>query len=216
MQNRLQKADFIALVCSDNEEVRKRFQNRFSAEINAFVEAIFAAYEAFERAIDKPINNERIAYVAAFLFNALDNLVVSTNLLLAGHLIVSGHLTRQFGESVAMALLLSNDNLNFFSEFKRLGPKYPVHKSLNYVSRNLRQLGLDRGAWAKFMEINQAYDTSSHASAFSLCKILHFDSGGVSIGGDYDSSKELGYEKELKRRISAARSLQNVIEAIHK
>lgn len=215
MKDGFDKSDVRKIVFSDNSEVRKKFNKALSSEIEDFIEVIFKAYGGYKLIDAGSKEDKRKSYVSAFLFNAISNLVNSTSLLISGYLIPSRSLMRHFSESSAMAILLSSRDLNYLERFEKEGNQFPVHKALNYVSRNVDKLKIDRKGWDKFVKIEKFYDSSCHASAFALASILHFYCKGmVSMGSDFDPVKMPEYEKEVKMRIGAANCLVNITVGI--
>ena len=113
--NVLNESEIRECVYSDNSEVKKKFKESFSSEVDNFIETVHKAYKLWD-SLDKNIAHygKREAYIVAFLFCALRNMVNSLNLLMSGYVSASGNLVRQYGESVAMAILMSNKSLPFF------------------------------------------------------------------------------------------------------
>jgi len=217
VKNRLDKSDFRKKIFSCNNKMRKKFKKTFHSEIGRFLDAIFRAYKACKSIDEKCRGDKQRSYIAAFLFNALNDLVCSFHFLISGYLVPSGNLMRHFVESSAMAILLSNRDLNYFERFEQEGNKFPVHKAMDYVSKNVRKLKINLSNWHNFIEIGRFYDSSSHASAFALANMFHFSGKGtVIIGADFDPAKLMPYRKEIEGRINAANCLGNIIKGIEK
>lgn len=215
LKDKLNKVDFRKLVFTSNTKVRKKFKDFFSHEIESFIESIFVAYTAYKLIDEKCKGDKQKSYTAAFLFNAINNLVNSFNLLISGYLVASDNLMRHFMESSAMAILVSSKNLVYFERFTQEGNKFPVHKSLTFVSKNLNKLKIKHENWDKFIKLKRFYDLSSHPSAFALASIFNFSrKGGVAIGTDFDPVKLIPYRKEIEGRISAAKCLKNIIDGV--
>lgn len=217
VKNRLDKSDFRKKIFSCNNKIRKKFKKTFHSEIDRFLDAIFRAYKACKSIDEKCRGDKQRSYTVAFLFNALNDLVCSFHLLISGYMVSSGNLMRHFMESSAMAILLSNKDLNYFERFEQEGNKFPAHKAIDYVSKNVDKLKINPGNWHNFTEIKMFYNLSSHASALALANMFHFSSKGtVVIGADFDPAKLMPYRKEIEGRISAANCLENIIEGIEK
>lgn len=217
MKNRLDKSDFRKEIFSCNNKVRKKFKKTFHSEIERFLNAVFRAYKTCKSIDEKCKGDKQRSYIAAFLFNALNNLVSSFHLLISGYVVSSGNLMRHFLESSAMAILLSNKDLNYFERFEQEGNKFPVHKAMDYVSKNVDKLKINHSNWHNFIEIGRFYNSSNHASAFALANMFHFSSKGtVVIGADFDPAKLMPYRKEIEGRISAANCLENITEGIER
>jgi len=217
VKNKLNKSDFRKEIFSNNNRVRKKFNKAFHSEIVRFLDAVFRAYKAYICIHEKCKKDKRRLYFAAFLFNALNNLVSSFHLLISGYVVSSGNLMRHFMESSAMAILLSNKDLDYFERFQQEGNKFPVHKAVEYVSKNVDKLKINPTSWHNFIETGRFYNLSSHASAFALANMFHFSGKGIMvIGADFDSGKLIPYRKEIGGRISAANCLENIIVGIEK
>lgn len=215
LKDELTKVDFRKLIFTSNTKVRKKFKEFFSHEIENFIEAVFVAFKAYKLFDEGCKGDEQKSWTAAFLFNAVSNLVNSFNLLISGYLVASGNLMRHFMESSAMAILVSSKGLGYFEEFAKGGNRFRVHKSLILVSRNLSKLKVKRKSWDKFMKLKKFYDLSSHPSAFALASTFNFSRRGeVHIGAHFDPAKLMPYRKEIKGRISAAECLKNIIDGI--
>lgn len=63
--------------------------------------------------------DEQAAFLAEFIFGVLDDLVVSSKLLMSGKMIASGDLMRQAIEGVAVAILCSSRQPVFVSRGRR-------------------------------------------------------------------------------------------------
>jgi len=217
VKNELNKLDFRKEIFSDNNKVRKKFRKAFHCEIERFIEAVFRAYKTCKSIDNKCKGNKQRSYIAAFLFSGINNLVSSFHLLISGYLVPSGNLMRQFMESLAMAILLSNRDLNYSERFEKEGNKFPVHKALNYVLKDASKLKINRRGWEEFLKIEKFYDFTSHASAFALANMFHFSRKGVVIiGADFDPAKLKAYAKEINTRISGANCLENIVEGIQR
>lgn len=219
IRDSLNKSDFKKVIYSrDIKKNLRQFKIIFSLEISNFIDSIFNAYKSWKIIDKKCKGDKQKSYVAGYLLNAINNLVVSLNFLILGHLDASGNLFRQFMESSAMSILLSSQELNYFEmlmEHIEKKTKFEFHRSLDFVSDNIGKLKIDRNAWNKFKKIRNFYHSYSHASLLSVAGRFNFDvKDTVYIGGNYDPAKVEIYRKEIQLRISAADSLKNIIEGI--
>lgn len=215
LKEKLTKVDFRKLIFASNTKVRKKFKDFFSHEIESFIKAVFVAYAAYKLIDERCKGDKQKSYTAAFLFNAINNLVNSFNLLISGYSVASGNLMRHFMESSSMAILVSSKDLSYFERFAKEGSKFPVHKSLTFISKNLNGLKIKPKSWDKFIKLKKFYDLSSHSSAFALANIFNFSRRGeVSIGTHFDLAKLMPYRKEIEGRINAAKCLKNIIDGI--
>ena len=215
IKDTLEESDFKKLVYPNNK-VRKQFKSLFNAEINNFIKEVFKAYQIHKLADEKCKDGDKQkSYAVGYLFNALDNLVTSFNLLIEGHLEAGGNLFRQFSESLAMAILISNKNLSYFERLMSEKNKFPFHKALKYVSSDINKLNIDSNAWEKFVKNRDFYHLYSHSSLLAMANRFNFYRvNTVVFGGNYDQAKVDIYRKEIGSRITAAKCLRNVCEGI--
>lgn len=214
----LSREDFVKVILSGTAETEAQFKERFSQEIETFIDTISNTYKLFREFESGSDKDYRKAYTSAFLFNAIKNITESFTIFLFGFQPAAGNLMRHFFESIAMAMLLSNKDINVFEEYHKDPSRFPVHKSLTYVSRHVNNGKfriVNKEAWNKFAEMEKFYDKYSHASALALSHVFHFATkGSIVIGGDFDEDRIEHYRKEIKRYISGAAALKNAIEGI--
>lgn len=217
MEGKLSKAEFKAIVFSDNSVVHARFAAEFGTEIDACIDQFTQTYGRFKDLGEKIQLNKRTATVLFFLYIAIDNVVTSLHLLISGLLAPSGNLMRHFAEAAAMALLCSHPKIDTFDRFYEKPGKFPMHKVLDIVSRkkNVGLLDLNKQRWEQFKKMTGFYDKFSHSSALSAASKLVFSiPGGVAMGGEFDSEKSNDYRKEIHLRKSAMAVILHMIEKI--
>jgi len=205
------------VVLSGSQETRERFLKEYGDEVERFVEAFHGAYQRFKEVETRVENDQRSAWSQMFLYADLNSLVTSTHLLISGFISPSGNLMRQFGESVAMALLLSHRGINTYEVFSKAPKEFSVNKAVGYASKaeNAKLLNLNKKGWASFREITAFYDKYSHASALTAASMVMLGTkGGLAFGSEFDEEKKPAYKVELSRRISACASLIGVIEQV--
>jgi len=152
LKDELTEKDFRKLVLVSNTKMRKKFKDSFSNEIESFIKAVFLTYKSWKLIDESCKGDKQKSHTSAFLFNAINNLVNSSNLLISGYLVASGNLMRHFMESSAMAILVSSKNLGYSKRFEKDGNKFPVHKSLILVSKDWNKLGIKRENWDDFVK----------------------------------------------------------------
>jgi len=221
MKEKLNKSDFKKIIFSNNNRVRKKFKKNFKKEIKIFIEKIFEAYQSYDLINQRIEGDKRKSYIAAYLFKAINDLVNSFNILISGQLIPAGNLMRQFFESSAIAILLSSEKLDFLERIEKEGNKFPAHKSLNYVSKHKKKLNINENGWNAFRKFEKNYDLYSHSSPFSLVDTSLYlkkrDKKGsllLKFGADFDPDRINHYRIEIERRISAVKSLKNIIDGL--
>lgn len=201
---------------SDHRDVHSEFVKNFPGELERLVLCIHNAHTRIVEFGKNVERSRRAAWTEAFLLSALNNILTSSKLLVSGLLQPSGNQMRAYGESYAMALLVSHRETRVFEKVER-DDKFPVHKAIQMVKRkkNLRRLKVDAEAWAQFERITDWYDGYSHPSLFALASTAKFDEPGcVILGSGFDEKKINAYRKELIRRISAAERLVDLAIAV--
>jgi len=202
-----------------DKETKNHFIQNFGAEIEQFIRSIFQVYERIAKLDSTVPQTMRSAWARMFLYYAFNNLVTSFHFLVSGFIVPSGNLIRQYGESIAMALLCSHPLINIFDRFNSDPTKFPVHKALSIASQkqNARLLNLNRGGWQGFQEITKWYDYYSHASPISIAHLHPFDKPDqMVIGCEYDPVKVGFYKDEIRRRISACNRLFETVEQVER
>lgn len=211
------KSDLKKIICSNNQDILEQFLQRFPEQIDLFVQELFTAFSSYKLLDGRCVNDEQKSYIAAYIFQALNNLIISFNLLIFGNWMASGNFIRQYLESIFMAILFSHPRLDkdYFQEFRKLGNEFKVYKCFDYVEKNLDYLDIDPSAWENIKKTRTNYNAYSHSSPLSLTNIISFSNHGAIIGFEYDVEKEDFYIKEIFLRISAAKNLQNVIDYLN-
>ena len=194
-------------------EARKSFISHFEQEINDFIGAFLRAYDRWVWFDSKINNDERKAYISAFLYLSLNSLLNSTSLLVSGYMIPSGNLMRTIIEAVSAAILISDNKLDYYRKIKENA--FSPNKFVDAVSRNANTLGINSKSWNAFMKLRNIYNDYSHASLFNLSSTLSFSQeGALNFGAFFDVGMVSAYRKEIKSRLDFAKSLKNIIEGI--
>ena len=206
------------VVVARDPGVQKMFLDRFGSEVQKFVSvAGDTYYELLQMPNHKVPENYRTAWAEHYLFMALNSLVVAFRLLMSGLPIPAGNQARQFGESVAMSLLLSSDELGEFQRFEMDPAKYPVHKAIDRANKKKTRkiLDLNPEGWGRLMEIQKFFDQLSHASAFSSATTQDLSvSGQRFLGAGFDEDKGDFYSLQITLLTSACERLQEVFPLV--
>jgi len=202
-----------------DKETKDHFIKNFGTEIEQFIRAVSQVYERITKLESSVPRTMRSAWVWMFLYNAFNNLVTSFHFLISGFIVPSGNLFRQYGESIAMALLCSHSLINVFERFNSDPKNFPIHKALYIANQkqNARLLNLDRGGWEGFQEITKWYDYYSHASPVSIAHLHPFEKPDqMVIGCEFDPVKADHYKNEIRGRISACTLLFKTVEQVER
>jgi hypothetical protein len=197
----------------DDDEVRSQFISHFNSEIEAFVDSMVSAHESWLK-YDKTVGTDkRRAYVAAFLFNALNNLLASMKLFVSGYSIPSGNLVRQTLEAIFTAILCSCKKLQVYQQIDR--NKFSTKDSGKLVLKHSELLNIKKKSIKDAMKIYAFYHKFSHSTLLALAHNISFTtSGTIYVGPSFDAEKLFAYRKEVSGRLNIAKTISNVIEGI--
>lgn len=211
-----------------NKEILDEFARYHSVEILKFSEKYSIAFKKYlelNRLVDKE-QNQQVAYVTAFTYLLLDNLLTSLKLFVMGYTIPSGNLIRQVVESIAFTCLcaLKNDikiyknkkkykKINFYKLFIENNSEAKSHLALRYLKHNAKEININEESIDSLLSFKKLYNNYSHPSKLGLATTMSFISQGKTfIGGGYDEGKSKEYKKELQFRIEFCTVLPDIIE----
>jgi hypothetical protein len=196
-----------------DEETKKQYLKQFEREITDFLDRISLAYVRWQEFDAQIGDNSQKAFVSAYLFNVINNLVVSMRLLISGFYVAGGNLVRHAIESCGAAILCSRCDYPFCARIQ--SNRYSIHRALHHVRRNSTSLAVNRDSLAHLVQARDFYDAYSHATAMSLSTTMAFDDEGKAcLGAYFDEGKIAGYEKEFGTRLNMALIIPNLIEGI--
>ena len=200
-------------VLEDDNEVREQFLKVFQNDVFKFIKSMEAVYKTWQK-YDKTIGkNKRKAYVSAFLFNAINNLVGSMKLFISGYSIPSGNLIRQTIESLCTAILCSKESLQYYNRVDQ--NIFSPQKAVNLVQRNADKLRVNKQSISVVKKSYEFYHKFSHSSLLALSHNLSLSNKGtLYIGPSFDEEKLPGYKKEITHRLSLAKVFSNIIQGI--
>jgi len=204
-----------AVLCG-NQTPRREFKKRFTSEIDIFITDIYEAYNLFDTI---PIEiDKRPAYVKGYFYKATQDLISAFNIFISGYIVPPGNLMRQFFESVAMAILLSCPTLKYFEKFCKDYKTFPINKVFSYIDNNIDHFEINPEAWKSLVKIKDCYHAFSHSTLFAMSTgaVIGSAESMVILGSYFDSGKMKHYTLEIKRMISAAQSLKNIIIGVKK
>jgi hypothetical protein len=207
--------EFRNVITGSYADVRADFQKHFEPGIENFVLLTYEAYKRIQTIEESAPNTERAAWTYQYLYAAMNFLVCGFHLQISGFLIPAGNQMRQFGESIAMALLCAHREVDTFARLMVEKEQYPVHRAIIAVKtrRNAKLLDLDTTGWDDFEKITKFYDDLSHPSIFAASSLQVFAvPGAKSLGGAFDEAKLEFYEKEMRYSHTAAMRLVETTE----
>jgi len=197
----------------DDHEVRSQFFKQFDTEIKEFIQEMTTAFAAWKKYDVRIGNDKRRAYVSAFLYNALTNLLASTKLFVTGYSIPSGNLVRQTIEAMCSAMLCSAETLQYFEHIDQ--DHFAPHKAGKLLLKNYKTFNIDQKAVQALVKLNAFYHKFSHSTSLTLAHNMSFSNlGRTYLGPSFDDEKIFAYQKEIKTRINLAKNIANVCEGM--
>lgn len=210
---------------SDDRWVKDQFAEHVGQALLDLCEALAACFRLIP-AVNEAANRDgtmRTALVGGFTFGVLDDILVSTKLLLAGKLPAAGNQMRQAVEGVAMAFLCSSDRLVIVKEktkkhsavrmlyWERLAAGDSLtrgHLALKQLEWNAGALGVSSDAVRRLVLAKDHYNGFSHCGTITIASRVALEEvGKVYIGGHFDEAKVDAYRVEMNERIGLCRVL---------
>ncbi|MBY8608153.1 hypothetical protein K7N18_25335 [Burkholderia arboris] len=213
----------------DDYFVRERFVDALEPQLDDMADALAACFKRLRPLMmaAAELRSPRTDLLAAFVIGALDDLAVSTKLLLTGKLAASGNVARQAIEGVAMAMLCSADRELVIERRPRQGDRLGRYWELLLANdravegqlavRQLRWNAELIGAaepWIELLAVGQKRLSGvSHAGPLAIATRTPLSGmGPIVFGGQFDSSKEPLYRIELVHRTELCRQLVQVMD----
>jgi hypothetical protein len=204
----------------DDRWVKDEFAAHLDGTLPELCEALATCFRLMG-ALNEAANRAesvRTALVAAFVFGVLDDLVVSTKLLLTGKLPAAGNLMRQVVEGIAMSILCSADIPLIVKEETKKRPAVRAlywerlnnggsltrgHLALSQLEWNAAELGLNADAVARLRAAKEYYNAFSHCGTATITNRVSLEGVGMfHLGGHFDEAKLEAYRAELEGRIN--------------
>lgn len=201
----------------DDRTVRDEFAAALADELAHLVDALapcFARLPALHAALGAA-SITRNGLVAAFMFGVLDDLVVSTKLLLSGKFAAAGNLMRQVVEGIAISALCATDELLVIERHKQKGPtqarfwekleagdrRTQGHRAVDLLEWNAAALGFAANAVQQLRQAKKHYNAFSHCGMLTIAGRVALEiPGQLYVGGHFDPAKLHAYQSELGSR----------------
>jgi hypothetical protein len=198
----------------DDEAIRSEFLNRFPGETLEFIGEISNAYESLKRYDQTVGSDKRRAYIAAFFFNAINNLLASTKLLFSGYSIPSGNLVRQTIEAICCGILCSSANLRVYEQIDQ--NKFSANNAGRLVLKHCDALNVNKEQMVSLLKLHDFYHEFSHSSLLGLGQnmSLSHHSKAIYLGASFDEAKLFAYEKEVSTRVNLAILIAKAIDGL--
>jgi len=215
----------------EDAAVRAEFAAHLEGELTELAEALAECFPATlalnEAAVQA--NATRTALVAAFALGVLDDLLVSTKLLLTGKLAAAGNLMRQVVEGIAMSILCSTDarvviqaetkkkavTACYCERLTRGDSLTQGHLALRQLEWNAGALGVNADAVARLHRAKDHYNGFSHCGTVTIASRVSLDGDRtIYVGGHFDRAKLETYRIEMNERIGLCRVLPPLLDRL--
>lgn len=211
-ENEAIRSDITKAITQDIPEVRERFLAHFETEIKDFVEHMILAYLKWQELESMINDDQRKAYVAAIVFTTINLHIVSFRLFLSGYPVAAGNLERQVIETIALAILCSEKSLNVLDRY--IDNAYTTNKAVGHLKKHKDKLQVSQDGLEALEKGLKFYHKYSHPSLLTIAEQIGFQDQALYLGPSFDEGKIAEYEKEVKGRVSLARTFSNVIQGV--
>jgi hypothetical protein len=127
-------------------------------------------------------------------------------------MIPSGNQARSAIESLATAILCSNNELPYYKDIK--DNKFMASKAVSTVEKNLDKLGINEASFSTFKRHWKFYHNHSHGTLFSIASHISSSGSETALGSFFDKNKIPQYEKEFKSLTNLVRIIENFTRGI--
>lgn len=220
--------DVVQEIFDDDRWVKDEFTKCVSPQILELAEVLALAFARFPK-LDVLCKggDKQAAFVAAFVYGIIDDLLTSAKLLVSGKLVASGNLMRQAIEGVAVALLCSARGLVHVRSGKQIvqivywkhaaagKPLARSHLAVDQLEMNCDALRISRDAVAALRNARKRYHSFSHPGLMSLASRMSLgEVGPIYVGGSFDEAKLPAYRVELSERAGFCGTVPSLIDKL--
>ncbi|WP_175998267.1 hypothetical protein [Burkholderia stabilis] len=213
----------------DDRAVRAKFAKHLGAELDRLASTLAECFERLPTLHTRvaAVRTQRGSLMDVLVFGVLDDIVISTKLLVSGKGTAAGNLMRQAIEGVAMSLLCSIDGEVVLDARSKKGdlrgeywslvmvddPRVQAQRAIQQLTWNADLLAVDPTGVAELAAVAKHYSSLSHAGIMTvLSRVALNASGQPTVGGSFDPDKLDWYCRELDWRVRLSRQLPYVIE----
>lgn len=215
---------------NDERWVRDRFSEHIGQALLELCEALAVCFRLLGPLNDAAnrAGTTRTAFVAGFVFGVLDDILISTKLLVTGKVPASGNVMRQVVEGIAMSILYSSDRPLIVKQATKKKPAVWAlywellesddpctqgHFAISQLGWNATLLGVNAVAIERLRAAKGHFNIFSHCGKVTIASRMALEQVGTAyVGGDFDPAKLGGYRNELQQRIALCRVLPPFIE----
>jgi hypothetical protein len=206
-------AQFEREITQDDSEIRAQFLDHFRSETSEFLDQITEAFQRCRNLDSSFRSDERKAHLSSLALVAINLHMISFKLFLSGYPIPSGNLQRQVIETIALAILCSDNSTGVLDRHMR--NEYLTFNAVRDLEVHSEKLKVNDDAIKKLVKERTFYNYFSHPSYMTLAHLLRIKDGSIiQIGAAFDPDKLPTYRVEIRKQVSLASLLCNVIEGI--
>ncbi|KVU14183.1 hypothetical protein WK62_31075 [Burkholderia ubonensis] len=204
----------------DNDQrVRAEFVCVLASELAQLTEGLVACFQHMPPIHQAAVRlrSQRVDLMCAFALGVVDDLIVSTKLLLVGKVPASGNVMRQAIEGVAMALLCSTDeDLVIQARPKQRDIRgcywrmvwdgnrlVQGQHALRQLEWNAAALRVNPEGTAALVEVQKFFHPFSHCGPTTIASRAALEQPGIfHLGGHFEAAKLDGYRAHMTQRIN--------------
>ncbi|NHB10075.1 hypothetical protein GWK53_26720 [Burkholderia cepacia] len=215
---------FLRQLLDDDQRVRDQFAEALAPELNQLAEGLSVCFTRMEpvHKAAAPLQMPHIDLTCAFTLGMVDDLMVSTKLLLAGKLPASGNVMRQAIEGYAMAILCSTDEDLVIVKRPKQGDQRGRYwkmvwaderqvqgqRAVELLALNAEVFGIKPESVASLEAVQKLYHPDSHCGRVTIEHRAAIDRPGIyNLGGHFEAAKLEGYRSQIRQRIEFCRAV---------
>jgi hypothetical protein len=196
----------------DNIDVRNSFLERYSSQIDEFINNMSQAFIAWRSLDSKTKNNQKKEHISALVFSSINLHIVSMKLFLSGYIVASGNIERQAIETISLAILFSNKHVDIFNRY--IQNKYSTNKAVRDLKRHSKGMTVSKDGLDKIERAHKYFHDYSHPSYMTIGSNISFQGQGMYLGASFDEGKVDFYDKDVSGRLSLSAIFTNYITAV--
>ncbi|WP_175704681.1 hypothetical protein [Burkholderia ambifaria] len=215
-----------------DQGVRDAFARALEPELNDLAAALAESFRRLQPVLEagERVNLPRTNLMIALAFGVIDDIVVSTKLLMAGKLPASGNVMRQALEGLAMALLCSTDDLlvierkdnrppvqaHYWQKFMKGDSRVQGQHALRQLAWNAGVLGVNPDGVTGLQRAQKFFHPFSHCGQLAIASRTALEHPGrFHIGGHFEEAKLRGYRIHMEQHIGLCSILPQLLDRLH-
>ncbi|WP_175709129.1 hypothetical protein [Burkholderia ambifaria] len=223
--------DVRRLLLDDGREVRAQFAAALGQELGALADGLA---DCFRRVLliklaAAALRTQRTTLMADLAFEVLDDVVVSTQLMVTGKAAAAGNVARQAIEGLAMALLCSVDRDLVIEQRPKQGDRLgrywklllandrwvEAQRAVRQLEWNAPLLGLTPDGVAYLASVQKHWSALSHAGVVTIAHRRALNgAGALEVGGRFDPAKLDWYRTDMTWRLGLCDQFARVLDRL--